>query len=222
MCSSSAACCAPSGWKFTLGVCSTSPRPCSTWTSVAREDVYHTCRALLVHRRDDLAMFDRAFASFWRIHGDGLQRAQRRPSEDPRSEDQRTATPRCRRDAWCGSRPVGTRVARQYAPDMERRGDHRATKTSRSSRPMRSRWRERRWIDSSGRRASAGRADGSAAAGRAWISGARSRRASAPAVTSSNCHDAGAGCGRARSSCYATSAARWIATPACSCTSRMR
>jgi hypothetical protein len=59
----------------------------------AREDVYHTCRALLVHRRDDLAMFDRAFASFWRVHGDGLQQAQRRPSEDPRAEDQRPGTP---------------------------------------------------------------------------------------------------------------------------------
>lgn len=35
----------------------------------ARADVYHTCRALLVHRRDDLAMFDRAFDAFWRVHG---------------------------------------------------------------------------------------------------------------------------------------------------------
>jgi uncharacterized protein with von Willebrand factor type A (vWA) domain len=30
-----------------------------------REDVYHTCRTLLVHRREDLAVFDRVFASFW-------------------------------------------------------------------------------------------------------------------------------------------------------------
>jgi uncharacterized protein with von Willebrand factor type A (vWA) domain len=36
----------------------------------AREDVYHTCRALLVHRREDLAIFDRAFDAFWRVHGD--------------------------------------------------------------------------------------------------------------------------------------------------------
>jgi uncharacterized protein with von Willebrand factor type A (vWA) domain len=34
----------------------------------ARADVYHTCRALLVHRHDDLATFDRAFDAFWRIH----------------------------------------------------------------------------------------------------------------------------------------------------------
>jgi uncharacterized protein len=32
----------------------------------ARDEVYHTCRALLVHRHDQLAIFDRAFAVFWR------------------------------------------------------------------------------------------------------------------------------------------------------------
>ena len=31
-----------------------------------RDEVYHTCRALLVHRREDLAVFDRAFEGFWR------------------------------------------------------------------------------------------------------------------------------------------------------------
>jgi hypothetical protein len=30
------------------------------------EDVYHACRTLLVHRHEDLATFDRAFAAFWR------------------------------------------------------------------------------------------------------------------------------------------------------------
>lgn len=30
-----------------------------------REEVYYTCRALLVHRHDDLAIFDRAFDAFW-------------------------------------------------------------------------------------------------------------------------------------------------------------
>ena len=34
-----------------------------------REAVYHTCRALLVHRREDLPVFDRAFDAFWRQHG---------------------------------------------------------------------------------------------------------------------------------------------------------
>lgn len=36
----------------------------------SRDEVSHTCRALLVHRHDDLATFDRAFDAFWRVHGD--------------------------------------------------------------------------------------------------------------------------------------------------------
>ena len=35
----------------------------------SRDEVYHTCRALLVHRHDQLAIFDRAFDVFWRAHG---------------------------------------------------------------------------------------------------------------------------------------------------------
>ncbi len=30
-----------------------------------RDDVYHTLRALFVHRREDLALFDQAFDTFW-------------------------------------------------------------------------------------------------------------------------------------------------------------
>ena len=37
----------------------------------ARDDVYHACRALLVHRHDQIAIFDQAFAAFWREHHDG-------------------------------------------------------------------------------------------------------------------------------------------------------
>jgi uncharacterized protein len=37
----------------------------------ARDDVYHVCRALLVHRQDQIAMFDAAFAAFWRQHHAG-------------------------------------------------------------------------------------------------------------------------------------------------------
>ena len=37
----------------------------------ARDDVYHACRALLVHRHDQIAIFDAAFAIFWREHHDG-------------------------------------------------------------------------------------------------------------------------------------------------------
>jgi len=30
-----------------------------------RDDVFHVCRALLVHRHEDLEAFDRAFDAFW-------------------------------------------------------------------------------------------------------------------------------------------------------------
>jgi len=33
-----------------------------------RDDVYHACRALLVRRQDQIAIFDLAFAAFWREH----------------------------------------------------------------------------------------------------------------------------------------------------------
>jgi uncharacterized protein with von Willebrand factor type A (vWA) domain len=33
-----------------------------------RDEVYHTCRALLVHRHEHAALFDRAFDAFWRAH----------------------------------------------------------------------------------------------------------------------------------------------------------
>ena len=36
----------------------------------ARDEVYYACRALLVHRQDQIALFDAAFASFWRQHHD--------------------------------------------------------------------------------------------------------------------------------------------------------
>jgi len=34
----------------------------------SRDDVYHTCRTLLVHRQEQIPLFDRAFAAFWRSH----------------------------------------------------------------------------------------------------------------------------------------------------------
>jgi uncharacterized protein len=36
----------------------------------SRDEVYHTCRSLLVHRREQIGIFDRAFAAFWREHED--------------------------------------------------------------------------------------------------------------------------------------------------------
>ncbi len=40
-----------------------------------RDEVYYTCRALLVHRQEQIATFDRAFAAFWRRHHDGNDRS---------------------------------------------------------------------------------------------------------------------------------------------------
>ncbi len=40
-----------------------------------RDDVYHTCRTLLVHRHEHLALFDQAFNSFWRRHRVRAERA---------------------------------------------------------------------------------------------------------------------------------------------------
>ena len=34
----------------------------------ARDEVYHACRALLVHRHEELPVFDRIFAAYWRDH----------------------------------------------------------------------------------------------------------------------------------------------------------
>jgi uncharacterized protein len=41
-----------------------------------RDEVYHTCRALLVHRQEHIAVFDRAFAAFWRKHQEGKARSE--------------------------------------------------------------------------------------------------------------------------------------------------
>ena len=50
----------------------------------ARDEVYHTCRALLVHRHEQIAIFDRAFDAFWREHHD---------SEIPRTPGDATPRP---------------------------------------------------------------------------------------------------------------------------------
>ena len=47
----------------------------------ARDEVYHTCRALLVHRHEQVAIFDLAFAAFWQEHHQGEARRDTRPGE---------------------------------------------------------------------------------------------------------------------------------------------
>ncbi len=46
-----------------------------------RGEVYHACRALLVHRHEQIALFDVAFASFWREHGGREARSAPEPAE---------------------------------------------------------------------------------------------------------------------------------------------
>jgi uncharacterized protein with von Willebrand factor type A (vWA) domain len=50
----------------------------------ARDEVYHACRALLVHRHEQLVIFDRVFEAFWRRyrHPDGRIDA---PLDEPRT-----------------------------------------------------------------------------------------------------------------------------------------
>src|SRR5262245_18843084 len=45
-----------------------------------RSEVYHACRALLVHRHEQLGIFDRAFERFWRT------RDEDNPPRSPRTE----------------------------------------------------------------------------------------------------------------------------------------
>jgi hypothetical protein len=45
----------------------------------SREQVYHTCRSLLVHSREQLPVFDAVFARFWRVHSPQPQRRQQMP-----------------------------------------------------------------------------------------------------------------------------------------------
>jgi uncharacterized protein with von Willebrand factor type A (vWA) domain len=47
----------------------------------ARVEVYHACRALLVHRQEQIPIFDRAFDAFWREHYEGEARGDPRPEE---------------------------------------------------------------------------------------------------------------------------------------------
>ena len=63
-----------------------------------RDAVYHTCRALLVHRREDLPTFDRAFDAFWRSDNPML----RRRGDSPQQGDEGTT------DAGSRSADFGT------------------------------------------------------------------------------------------------------------------
>jgi uncharacterized protein with von Willebrand factor type A (vWA) domain len=52
----------------------------------SRDEVYHACRALLVHRPDQIALFDVAFDAFWRAHHADVVRNRRQNAETAGSQ----------------------------------------------------------------------------------------------------------------------------------------
>jgi hypothetical protein len=50
----------------------------------SRDEVYHACRTLLVHRQEEIPLFDRAFAAFWQAQTAGVA-AERRARDDSRA-----------------------------------------------------------------------------------------------------------------------------------------
>lgn len=59
----------------------------------ARDDVYHTCRTLLVHRPDEIAVFDKVFAAFWRMHTADQAGGEAKPEEARTSPEHIEAIP---------------------------------------------------------------------------------------------------------------------------------
>jgi uncharacterized protein len=105
------------------------------WVGVRnREDVRAALRCLLVHRRDDVAFFDRAFDHFWRARGaagGGLPlvslgerpRVVTTPTADTRVEfepgdgQMATATPRLAAAAWSAQEALRTRDFAELTAD---------------------------------------------------------------------------------------------------------
>ena len=80
----------------------------------SRDAVYHTCRALLVHRRDDLPVFDQAFDAFWHQRRAMLSR----PSNSSSRRDAGAANVR--------SQPTDA-LGRQFLPPSSDVGEGRGT-----------------------------------------------------------------------------------------------
>ena len=75
----------------------------------SRDDVYHTCRTLLVHRQEQIPLFDRAFAAFWRTHHEET-------GAGPKRRDGASASTRSsRRPGW-----TSTPARRRTRPKIRR------------------------------------------------------------------------------------------------------
>ena len=59
-----------------------------------RDDVFHVCRALLVHRHEDLEAFDRAFDAFWALLPQAAGAAASASGRDPSGADAPLGGPR--------------------------------------------------------------------------------------------------------------------------------
>jgi uncharacterized protein with von Willebrand factor type A (vWA) domain len=85
-----------------------------------RDDVYHTCRALLVHRHEDLPVFDRAFEAFWRRHRNRRAGPPGHAGTDPADvADNRDAGHGARGAPGREAHPVGTTAPDDDAAPMD-------------------------------------------------------------------------------------------------------
>ena len=123
----------------------------------ARDEVYHTCRALLVHRHEDLAIFDRAFDAFWSVTAsDAAAPTAAAPTSSAPVIDSSG------HDDGGDARvtPASRAGSRRRAADVERRARRWRTRTLPRSRPRDGCSRAPRSIAWCGRRGCAGRGAG--------------------------------------------------------------
>jgi uncharacterized protein len=99
----------------------------------SREDVHHACRALLVHRHEQLPLFDRAFDLFWRLHvgrsahvhgaagsaeadRPGRSQSQSLSDSDVESADEGQSTPALRQ-TWSDAGLLADKDFGEFTPD---------------------------------------------------------------------------------------------------------
>jgi uncharacterized protein with von Willebrand factor type A (vWA) domain len=73
----------------------------------SRDEVYHTCRALLVHRREDLSLFDRTFELFWTRRDAQPQRVRLDDRRDAETGGESASVIEMVGDAGAGEREFG-------------------------------------------------------------------------------------------------------------------
>ena len=194
-------CCGAPASRCTPAGCSTSSRRSATSISARATTSITRCRALLVQRHEQIAIFDRAFDAFWREHRDAVGRDGAPAHASTRAADRRRRRSRTRSRRCSPTIDDATRTSAgaeracktwsdvgALARQGLRRVHRRRARRRRAPRCRDSSWkpgerRTRRWVR--------GR-------GRAHRSAARaSPAACAPAATSSSCRG-GRGASRPR------------------------